>query len=115
MESNILPGGAGHPIFFITGTFKDCLCHDRPLWPGRNLSSRVGHRPVRLPLRVLHVGRHDLSAQGRHPVAGYGTDVSVPSTEQCFLDKYLLKMIFKAIQPDFGGNLNFKGNLEQNH
>jgi hypothetical protein len=32
---------------------------------GRSPTARVGHRPLRLPLRLLHVGGHDLPAQAR--------------------------------------------------
>ena len=42
---------------------------DRPIRAPRHLSAGLGHRPMRLPLRLLHVGAHELSAQGgaAHP------------------------------------------------
>ena len=38
---------------------------DRPVWPGHQLSARFGHRSLRPALLLLHVGRHDIPAQGR--------------------------------------------------
>src|SRR3546814_4554493 len=42
----------------------------RPLRPRHHLPAGVRHRPVRLPLRLLHGGGDDLPAQGGPPDAG---------------------------------------------
>ena len=42
---------------------------DRPVRAGDHLSARLGDRPLRLPLRLLHGGRHDLPAEEGRPVA----------------------------------------------
>ena len=38
---------------------------DRPVRPDHQLSAGIGHRPLRSALLLLHVGRHDIPAQGR--------------------------------------------------
>ena len=38
--------------------------HDRPVRPADQLFARVGDGPLRLPLHVLHGGRHDVPAEG---------------------------------------------------
>ena len=38
---------------------------DRSVRARHHLSARVGDRPLRFPLRLLHVGTHDVPAQGR--------------------------------------------------
>src|ERR1700730_1436685 len=39
--------------------------HDRPVWTNHHLSARFGHRPLRIPLRLLHGGRDELPAEIR--------------------------------------------------
>src|SRR5271166_930245 len=42
---------------------------DRSVWPSDRLCARIGDRPMRLSLRLLHVGGHELPAQAGCPVA----------------------------------------------
>ena len=53
----------------ITGA-EAAVDGDRPVRPGHQLRARVGHRPLRLPLRLLHGRGHDVPAQGRAADAG---------------------------------------------
>ena len=46
--------------------------HDRSVRPARHLSARLGHRPLRLPLHLLHGRAHDLPAQ-EGPAVARGT------------------------------------------
>ena len=50
---------------------------DRPVCPGDHLSARLGDRPVRFPLRLLHGRRHDLPAEVGGPV-DRGAGAAVP-------------------------------------
>ncbi len=43
---------------------------DRPVRARHHLSARLGDGPLRFPLRLLHVGTHDLPAEGRPADAG---------------------------------------------
>ncbi|MNV54703.1 hypothetical protein D3C71_1469120 [compost metagenome] len=49
---------------------KPAGAHDRQVRSGRNLSTRLRHRPLRFPLHLLHVGKHELSAEKGYSVAG---------------------------------------------
>ena len=55
--------------------------HDRPVRPAHHLFARLGHRPLRFPLRLLHGGVHDLSAaQGSAHARGDRPAVLAPSS-----------------------------------
>ena len=54
-----------------TGTHSSATAPaGRPVRARDHLSARLGDRPLRFPLRLLHVGKHELPAEGRSAHAG---------------------------------------------
>src|SRR5579885_1321229 len=64
---------AGRRVFAaLSGLWATPILYpnDRSVRPAYLLSTRFGDRSLRLPLRLLHGGRHDLFTEGRDTVAG---------------------------------------------